>query len=553
MSREDSQGPIEFVVTFLPSGQRVSSRPGVRLAELARQNCVRIPADCGGRGRCRSCAVRIEGTVPDSTPSDRDAFSPAELDAGWRRACQALLAGPCSVYLPRLHTVVTGQNDGPSRAPIEQPILVPDREPGFWRRGNQRVGPLPGTRALGMAVDLGTSNIAAALLDLSTGEVLSTAAVENPQLVFSADVIGRMTHAIAISSIGRQMQQLAIEALSELAQRLTDGSSQSIAEVAVAGNSVMQHLLLGLPLETLARSPYHPYTLGETNLLASDLGLRLAPGAWVYVGPNIAAFIGSDHVAALLELMAAPPRNPWMLIDIGTNTEISVFSGGLLRSASCASGPAFEGGILSCGMRAAPGAVSRAHIECDRISLETIDHAAPVGICGSGVVSLVSEMHRNGVIDKRGRLQLKHSGVREQGPLREFVLAEGGSEGALPVLFTQTDIRSVQLAKAAIRTGLDLLLEAAGLREEQVERFVVAGAFGKYLDLEAAAAIGLLPDVPAGRIVQIGNAAGAGIRRMLVCARARERAHQLSKQAQYLDLASRPDFHLNFARRSFFI
>ena len=513
---------------------------------------VRIPADCGGRGRCRSCAVRIEGAAPDPTSTDRDTFSSAELDAGWRRACQAQLHGPCSVYLPRLLSIVTGQNDGPSCVPVEQPILVPDREPGFWLRDDYRVGPLPGTRALGMAVDLGTSNIAAALLDLASGEVICTAAVENPQVVFSADVIGRMTHALANPASGCQMQQLAVEAIAELARRLTDGCSEAIAEVAVAGNSVMQHLLLGLPLESLAKAPYRPYTLGETNRLAAALGLHLALGTWLQVGPNIAAFIGSDHVAALLEVMADPPKSPWMLIDIGTNTEISIFSEGVLRSASCASGPAFEGGILSCGMRAAPGAITRTHLVGDNISLETIGSVAPVGICGSGVVSLVSEMLRNGVIDKRGRLQLTRPGVREQDGLREFVLAEAARDGAMPVVFTQTDIRAVQLAKAAIRTGLDMLLESAGLQEEEIERFIVAGAFGKYLDLESAVAMGLLPAVPAGRIVQVGNAAGAGVRRMLVCARARQRALQLAQQAQYLDLASRQDFHVAFARRSFF-
>ena len=545
--------PVEFLVTFQPGGQRIRCMPGMRLVEAARLNGIRIPADCGGRGRCRSCIVRIEGVVPDSTSGDRAIFNQTELEAGWRRACQAHLIGPCSVHLQRASSVVTGQEDGPRQVPVEAPILVPTNEPGIWNRAGHRVGPVPGQSALGVAIDLGTSNIAAALLELSSGEVLSTAAIENPQIAFSADVIGRMTQALSNAAIGREMQTMAVEAITDLADTLTGGCAESIAEVAVVGNSVMQHLLLGLPLENLARAPYLPFTLEPTDLHASEIGLQLAPGAWIHVGPNIAAFIGSDHVAALLDVMADPPTSPWVLIDIGTNTEISVFSNGQLRSASCASGPAFEGGVLSCGMRAAPGAITRARLDGEIHEIETIENGLPAGICGTGVVSITSELLRAGVLNQRGRLQLNHARVREQRQTREFVLADGGRQDALPIVLTQADVRSIQLAKAAIRTGLDLLLDAARLQEDQIQRFIVAGGFGRYLDLESAMSIGLLPAVPPGRIVQAGNSAGAGVRRMLVCACARERAIQLARQAQYLELATRPDFHKIFARRSLFI
>ena len=544
-----------FLVNFLPAAKQVTCASGERLMEVARAHGVHIAADCGGHARCRSCAVRLEGSVPEATAADHGAFTEHQLEKGWRRACQVNLAGACTVHVPaRTNMKITplGQDDGPGVVPIYAPVLVPAREAGCWIRGGQLVGPVAGPRALGLAVDLGTSSIAAALLDISSGEVIATGAIENPQSVYSADVIGRLTLAVQNPSRCHQMQRLAAQAMAELAHQLSRGDEKSIAEVAVVGNPVMQHLLLGLPLDTLARAPYRPHTLDAVEVLASEVGLHLAPGAWLHCGPNIAGFIGSDHVAALLDLMSDPPRSPWVLMDIGTNTEISIFADGKILSASCASGPAFEGGMLSCGMRAAAGAVTGVRLENGDLRLGTVDQAEPVGICGSGVISLLAELLRNGIINSRGRLLTNHRLVREQGGKRRFVIAENNEDDGLPLVFTQDDIRAVQLAKAAIRSGLEFLLNAAGVREDAIERFVIAGAFGKYLDLEAASAIGLLPAISSDRIVQVGNAAGAGVRRLLVCAEARAKALQLARRAQYIELATQPDFHAIFARRMAF-
>jgi uncharacterized 2Fe-2S/4Fe-4S cluster protein (DUF4445 family) len=400
-----------------------------------------------------------------------------------------------------------------------------------------------------LAVDLGTTNLAASLIDLQSGRVIATAAKENPQAGFGADVISRMVQALHGNGAARQLQHLVIQAIAEMAARLTEGHAEQVAEVAVVGNSVMQHLLLGLPLDSLARAPYLPQTLDAVEVLAADLGLTLAPGAWLYFGPNIAGFVGSDHVAALLETMIAPPPGNWALIDIGTNTEISLFVDGRLTSASCASGPALEGGALTCGMQAARGAVERIRIEEAGLRLDVIGATEPVGICGSGSLSVLSELHRRGVINARGRLSATHPLVCEHNRKLEFVLAGETRTGALPVVFTQDDVRAVQLAKGAIRTGLDLLLAEAGVKAEQLDRLIVAGAFGKYIDIDEALSVGLLPSVPRERIVQVGNAAANGVQRMLVCAGARLRAQQIARQAHYIELASQPDFQKTFMRR----
>ncbi len=543
-----------FPVTFLPAGKTVLCNHGDLLAEAARRHGIHIGSDCGGRGKCRSCAVRIEGIVPAEIATGRIDFTPEELAQGWRRACQSHLIGSCTVRVPvHTNTIVNpaGQDDGPRVVPIEMPVLRHAEQPGLWYRGQHLIGPIQGDCALGLAVDLGTTNIAAALIDMSSGRVAATGAKENPQLIFGSDVITRLGQAVKDRSAALELQRAAAQAIAELAAKLSGEHPESIAEIAVVGNSVMQHLLLGLPLDSLTHAPYQPHLLSDTEVLASSLGLRFAKGACLYVGPNIAGFVGSDHVAALFETLIDPPKGRWALMDIGTNTELSLFADGQFTSASCASGPAFEGGMLSCGMRAAPGAITRVRLN-RHVQIETIGGAEPVGICGSGVLSLVSELRRSGAIDGRGRLSLSHRQVRERANRREFVLADQGEGGSLPVVFTQEDIRAIQLAKAAIRTGLDLLLADAGLEEKDLDSLVIAGAFGKYLDVEEAIAVGLLPAMPRDRIVQVGNAAGAGVRSFLICATAREKAQKLSRSGKYLELATRPEFSRIFARRAMF-
>jgi uncharacterized 2Fe-2S/4Fe-4S cluster protein (DUF4445 family) len=541
----------EFPVTFLPLGKRVVCAGSEKLIESARRAGVRILSTCGGHGQCRTCVVRFEGALPQATATDCQGFSADEISAGWRFACLARPIGPCVVHVPAKSaaTVVLDEVTGPSVVPIRQTILRPAAEKGIWWRGEHRVGPIDDGWALGLAVDLGTTNLAAAAIDLRSGRVIAAGTKENPQVGFGGDVISRMGQALQGADVARQLQHLAVQAIAEMAARLTEGHAERVAEVAVVGNSVMQHLLLGLPLQSLAQAPYVPHTSQAVEILASDLGLTLAPGAWLYFGPNIAGFVGSDHVAALLETMTASPPRCWALLDIGTNTEISLCVDGRLTSVSCASGPALEGGTLTCGMQAARGAVQSVRIEDSGLRLDTIGAVPPVGICGSGSLSLLSELCRTGVVNARSRLSARHPLVREHNRKLEFVLADELQTGALPVVFTQEDVRAMQLAKGAIRTGLDLLLAAAGVDAGGLDRLFVAGTFGKYIDINEAISVGLLPSVPRERIVQVGNAAACGARRMLVCADMRLRAQQIARQAHYIELASQTGFQETFLRR----
>ncbi|MBS1181449.1 MAG: Methyltransferase corrinoid activation protein [Proteobacteria bacterium] len=482
-------------------------------------------------------------------PSQHDGgFTEQEMAAGWRRACKTFPVGDCTVHVPQ-HSAAgdlsIGKRAAEDMVPIEIPVLVPTVDQ-YWRRGATIVGPVTGSTVLGLAVDLGTTNLAAALVDMTSGQVLRSRSRVNPQTAFGGDIISRLTHALGGADQYRDLQSAAIDGIAALATELTDGDTQRIGEIAVVGNTVMQHLLLGLAVDGLARVPFTPATKAAVEQPAADFGLAVAPGAQLYCAPSVAGFVGGDHVAALIDVLADPPAGTWALLDIGTNTEISLHAHGKLTSVSCASGPAFEGGGITWGMRAAPGAIERATLD-DELRLSTIGGRPPIGICGSGALSLVAALRRSQIVNARGRLDRDGPCVRERQGKREFVLSDGLDAAAPPLVFTQTDIRAIQLAKGAIRTGLDVLLVEAGLATRDLDHILVAGAFGSFIDIDDAITIGLLPDMPRRRIVQVGNVAGTGACRLVACLKARARAARLATDIHYLELASWPDFDTLFA------
>ena len=541
-----------FIVRFKPSGAEAFADGATPLLELARGLGLELESSCGGRGICRSCAVRIEGVVPEPSECERAQFQPGELAKGWRRACQFVPAGPCTVHVPAKTArgkFSAGKEARENSVAIAEPMIAWDFQQRSWRRGTRAIVIAAGESPLGLAVDLGTTNIAAALVDMASGRILASESAVNPQVAYGADVISRLEHALRGTARARELQSAASEAIAALAAQMTGGALPRIAEVAVAGNTVMQHLLLGLPVASLARAPYTPAVLHAVELPAAGLGWTFASEATLYCAPNVAGFIGGDHLSALLAVASAAPAGRWAMLDIGTNTEIALYADGRITSASCASGPAFEGGKLTCGMRAAPGAIDRVAIN-GGVKVSTIGQHPAVGICGSGVLSILAALKRAGIVDKRGRMSCGHGSMRETSAGRELVLRDGEGRSTLPVVFTQADVRAVQLAKSAIRTGLDILLDDAGLAAGDLDRIFIAGTFGRFVDIRDAFAIGLLPEMPDDRVVQVGNAAGAGVCRLVACSRARREVDAMARRIRYLELATAAAFQRTFIARS---
>ncbi len=590
----------ELTVDFEPLGRRARVPQGATLLEAARQAGVGLNAICGGMGACGTCRVRVvAGEVSPPTETERDS-----LAEGFRLACQTRVLSDVRVDVPP--TSITA----PQRAQIEgheRPVELDPAVLGFdvtpttpsmtdlradatrlrdalyqqhgiavdrcdhvalcqlptllreheWHihlmiRDGEVIAIAPaGTSPLGLAVDIGTTKLAAYMVDLEGGETLAATGMMNPQIAYGEDVMARIVYAMDGETQARELQRALIGELDNVARELcaqAGRDSAEIVEAVLVGNTCMHHLALGLPVEQLGLAPYVPALADSYDLKARELGLHLAPGANIHLLPNIAGFVGADHVAMLLATGLHETNEITVGLDIGTNTEISLAVDGRLLSCSCASGPAFEGAHIRDGMRAAPGAVERVQLVDGQVQYQTIDGAPPVGICGSGILDVVAELRRIGVLRANGAMKLdSHPRVRVTDGSSEFLLVPAGERDALRDLaITRKDINEIQLAKAAIRAGIEVLLGETGLEAEQVERVVVAGAFGTYLDVGSALAVGMFPPLPRERFVQVGNAAGIGAKLALVSRHCRRVAEEIARRVEYVELTTHPRFVENY-------
>ena len=521
----------KYTVLFSPIGRRVPCSAGSTLLDCCRANQIPLTSTCGGQGKCHSCKVRIEkGILSAPTRNELKILSAEELKSGWRLACQVKPASNLIVYLP------VGNVLSSSPAFKEELLsrIMPDAKGGRLRKG------------LGIAIDLGTTKIAGYLLNLADGGILGSHAMANPQAVYGDDVISRITYAMSSPANANKLKNTATAAIDGLILDLSANAGSkhgTITRVAICGNTAMHHLVLGLPVGQLAQAPYLPWVKESVNISANELGLKSAPGADVYFLPNIGGYVGGDHVAVLAATDALNITAATLIIDIGTNTEISLVAGGNITSVSCASGPAFEGGHIRFGMKATAGAIDKIVISDGKVRFRTIGGGRPAGICGSGMLDAVAQMVDEGVIDSSGRMDKAHSLVCANG--RQLQIPVAAAENSLSgedIVITQGDVRELQLAKAAIRTGINVLLKSAGIAAPDVKRIIVAGTFGNYIDIKSAIRVGMLPGLPLSRFSQVGNAAGAGTCMVLVSPIAREKAEMMAQLVSYLELADRPDF-----------
>lgn len=410
----------------------------------------------------------------------------------------------------------------------------------------------PGNTAsscLGVAVDVGTTKVACYLIDMVTGKTIGVLGFVNPQVQLGEDIITRMTVAIRDLSSTKKLQDLIISCLNEMLKSLCAQAgfkTTDIFEVVIVGNSVMHHLLLGLPLKNLAYYPYIPAYSSSLNIKARDIGLNISRGGYVYFPPLIASYIGSDHAAVLVSLDFSRDIDGVMWIDIGTNTEVTVVNGGKSFCCSCASGPALEGMHVKYGMRGAPGAVEKVEINRKgQVSYQTIDGEKPIGICGSGIVDLVAELKHRKIINSKGLLNRQFRGVRKAADKNylEFVVVPEGEAGINEdIVFTQNDIGSIQLSKAAIATGIDIICQEARIAPKEIKKVYLAGSFGSFINPLSAVKIGMLPDLPLDRFIKVDNAAGEGAKVMLKSRQFREKVEVIIGELSYQELTTKEQF-----------
>jgi uncharacterized 2Fe-2S/4Fe-4S cluster protein (DUF4445 family) len=539
-------------VRFLPEDRASEVDAGVELYLAAATAGILLEQPCGSRATCGRCRVRVVEGAPPPSAAERSILTGAELEAGWRLGCQLVIGASAVIEVPAVTRSLAGKSFGGDLPPavLGHPVVAP---PSTAQRPR-----------FGLAVDIGTTSLAAALVSLSDGSVAASASSLNPQVAFGADVISRIRHTIDVPDGLAHLQNAVREGLGALTDRLvaeTGCDARQVVLSAVAGNPTMVHAWLGVPVASLGRAPYEAAWSGALTLKARDVSLSIESGAAVLVFPLVRSHVGGDLVSAAVACGldrrgGSRGGGPRLLIDLGTNTELLLECDGRLVTTSAAAGPAFEGGAIRQGMRGAPGAIDVVSISADGgVGTHTIGGLSARGLCGSGLIDAVAELLRAGVVSASGYLRKPGEvGLKELARLisaldgqQAFALVESDeTAGAGPVRITARDIREVQLAKGSILAAATLLCRHAGLSPEDLGEVLVAGAFGNYIRKSSALRIGLLPPVDPERVRFVGNAAGVGARLALIDTRIMERARALASGAEYVDLAGHPGYQATF-------
>ena len=606
-------------IRFEPSGTSVTVAAGTTLLAACQEAGLGIPATCGGKGLCGKCRVRIlEGEAPAHTGFEQ-ALSPSEVASGWRLACLIRVetdlvvdTGDGGQVQSVILTDITGrdvQPDGAIRAVklhLPEPSLedqtcdmgrimralgmtnyphcalsmmqtIPDklREAGFaitaFMHGKELLGIEPlqeNPRVFGMALDIGTTTVVGALFDLTTGDALAVASRTNPQAVHGDDVVSRIGYAGQDEEGRRELQTLVVDALNEIIAEACEEVQAHPHQVyffAACGNTTMHHLLLGLDPRHIAESPFIAGVRHALLTRASHVGLGGGPGAQLYALPNISAYVGGDIVSGLLAHEVHDSNKTLLLIDVGTNGEMALRADGTTHACATAAGPAFEGARISCGMRAATGAITTVEMGDEDIRTVTVDQAPARGLCGTGLLDAVALLLDLGIVDETGRMAGPEAdGARQQLPpaICQRIITEGehcafilahATNGYPQITLTQRDVREFQLAKGAIAAGVQVILNAVGKSPSDVDQVYLAGGFGSYLRPKSALRVGLLPeDIARDKVRAVGNAALAGARLCLLSQTMRDEAETIGKEVAYMELSGRTDFQEAFSEQMLF-
>ena len=515
-----------FTITFKPDNKQISIHAGATLFEAAGQAGIILNTVCGGKGTCKKCLVNLE-------PDGREVL-----------ACQHHIQNDLTVTIPagsRFFEQKILEYGIDTQIELAATVHKKYREKGATEN------------IFGLAVDIGTTTVVAKLINMADGECHATQATLNPQSRYGDDVISRIAYA-QTDEQSTELHKAIIDCVNDLTIKLckkTSIEAKHIYEMCVVGNTTMNHIFLKLPITQLGQAPYKAFSLEAQDIPAAQLHLEMNPAGNVHTVENIAGFVGSDTIAVALAVDINSAEETTLVVDIGTNGELILGTKDKLYAASCAAGPALEGARITCGSRAVQGAIEAVVVNEDDIDLDVIGNYPACSICGSGLIDAVAVMLDLGIIDYTGRFveptKLKgktppaiFSRIREEQGEPAFILAENADVDT--VFLTQKDIRQMQLAKAAIRSGIRLLQKRIGLEDCDIEHILLAGAFGNYIRKESALRIGLLPNVPVEKIHFVGNAAASGARMILLSRHCREMARELAHKIEYIEIAHEPEF-----------
>lgn len=609
-------------VLFTPSQKEVEGEIGRTILDLARKAGVYIDSQCNGKGKCGKCRVRVlEGDVSLFVQEEAQFVKGFEQEAGYRLACMTRVRGDAIVLVPgenvltsvasrkmfskRTKTInpavkcyhididVLGKdhseyvNDIIKLLRMQYGLLNITIDPGILEDLNKEpikskgtigvfvwmdkeivaIHPEKITASLGVALDIGTTTVALYLCDLVKGEVIASGSFTNPQVLFGPDIMSRISYSVEHPCEGvKRMQKELMNSINALILNLVSGqgySPEDIVDMTVVGNTVMHHIFLGIAPDNLGLWPFEPLVKGPVNVKSHKLGLSINPYSYVHMLPVEAGFVGSDNVGVLISEEPYVKDELSLIIDVGTNGEVVLGNKNQLFSCSCATGPALEGAQISCGMRAAPGAIEKIRIDPDNfeVNYKVIGRKGwannlpagtlkPSGICGSGIIDMVAQLFKARLINTNGAFSNKTNTPRiRKGKtgVAEYVVAwKKETSTQDDIVFTQKDVRQVQLAKAALHGGCRVLMSRLNI--DTLRGLTIAGAFGMHIDKESALTLGLFPQCEPGNIVMVGNAAGHGAYLALVDRSKRDEADRVARMVTHIELAMEEGFQGEFMK-----
>jgi len=580
-------GQMAYTIRITSHGQTVTAEKEDNLADKLQQAGVPLNLYCNKRGLCGKCFVEIV-SGPRHDLGEREKFWLKEkgLSADHRLSCQYEVEGDLVISVP----VSSTHENVPILPSIPRSVVVPDpavkkyylelskadiASPDSLLEGIllglgaeslkisletlKEMGPMLGEAGekvtvavhqeeeiiavepgntlghnFGLAVDVGTTTLVMELVEVESGKTLDLEVALNSQSRRGADIISRLTYALSETKKAAELRELVLETLNQMCRRLLVRnriSPGSVYEAVLSGNTAMSHLLLGVPVDSLAKAPYHAVFSRLPGLKAREVGLAIHPHGKVYFAPNIKSFVGGDISSGLLAARLAERPGNFLFLDLGTNGEVVLKAGEELIATSTAAGPAFEGMNISCGMPALAGAIYKAE-DSGPIRVATVGNSAPRGVCGTGLIDLIAVFLARGEILPGGAIR---------NPEKRLAVAPG-------IVLTQDDVRQMQLACAAVKSGIRLMLKTKGLTIDGLDGVFIAGAFGNYLNIRNSMALGLLPRMDEKRVVFIGNSSLAGARLLLVAKEERKEIESLVQGIRYLSLASDPEFQDYFIR-----
>ncbi len=546
-----------YTVTFnIENGAvvKVQANRGDNILETASNAGIAVDAPCSGNGTCGKCRMRAISGEVDMTHNPR--LSRTDYHDMWRLACQSRVMGDVTLWVPASasafkNDIVTADLSTPEefeRYDIELSALF---DLGI-AKGCAENG-------CGIAIDIGTTTVTGALVSLYDGKVLSKASMGNGQIRYGADVINRIIQSAKPG--GKEKLKSAI--LNETLVPLINGmclsagiENNAVNRVVIAGNTTMEHLMVGEDAQSIRLEPYVPAFLELRGKTASDLGIPVNPSAEVVLSPNVGSYVGGDITAGVLASRLWNDEGLTLFIDLGTNGELVLGNADYMLCCACSAGPAFEGGDISCGMRATTGAVEDVEIDKETLNpaLSVIGGGKPTGLCGSGLIAIISELFRCNVISAKGKFQTENNPrvVYDDYGGATYILATAEESGTgRDIELNESDLDNFIRAKAAIFSAVKTMLDSLDIPVGGIEKIILAGGIGKGIDIKKAISIGMIPNIPEECYTYIGNSSLTGACAMLLSDDAEERVFELGRNMTYIELSTYPGYMDEFIASCF--